>query len=315
MKPLSNKQLQDWDAFVQSDAPHPSTDLMETILKSLCIPYTFLTKSFVASLLKNRKPFSHKGTYGHALLIAGNPGKMGAALLAAKAALRTGVGLLTVAVPEKESSVIHIALPEAMVADREAATTGLDRYDAIGAGPGLGTGLHTQQQIGKLIRQNTRPMVLDADALNVVSMNRDLLQELPEETVLTPHPKEFDRMFGPSETDFERWQKAIAASQLYNCVVLVKGHFTLIASAGKAWFNTTGNAGLAKGGSGDVLTGMITALLAQGYSAEAAAQLGVYLHGLAADIALESQSVETVLATDLIEAIGKAFLQLREINR
>ncbi len=311
MKRLSDKQLQDWDAFVQSDAPLPSTDLMESILKSLGIPYTFLTKSFVASLLKNRKPFSHKGTYGHALLIAGNPGKMGAALLAAKAALRSGVGLLSVAVPEKESSIIHIALPEAMVVFRDVATTVLEQYDAIGVGPGLGTELKTQQQIGKLIQQNTRPMVLDADALNIVSMNQDLLQQFSEGTVLTPHPKEFDRLFGPSETDFERWQKAIAASQLYNCVVLVKGHFTLIASAGKAWFNTTGNAGLAKGGSGDVLTGMITALLAQGYSAEAAAMLGVYLHGLAADIAVESQSIESILASDLIHSIGKAFLQLR----
>lgn len=314
MKPLSNKQLQDWDAFVQSDAPLPSTDLMESILQSLGIPHTLLTKSFVASLLKKRKPFSHKGTYGHSLLIAGNSGKMGAALLAAKAALRTGTGLLTLAVPEKESAVVHISLPEAMVVYRDAVLPDPNRYDAAGIGPGIGTGLQTQQQIGKLIRMSSRPMVLDADALNVVSMNRELLQELPEETVLTPHPKEFDRMFGSSETDFERWQKAIAASQLYNCVVLVKGHFTLIASAGKAWFNTTGNAGLAKGGSGDVLTGMITALLAQGYSAEAAAQLGVYLHGMAADIALEEQSPESLLPTDLIQTIGKAFQQLHAIN-
>jgi len=315
MKPLSNKQLQDWDAFVQSDAPFPSTELMESILQSLGIPYALLTKNLVASLLRSRKPFSHKGTYGHTLLIAGNSGKMGAALLAAKAALRTGTGLLTVAVPEKEAPVIHIGLPEAMLVYRDAVLPNLNSFDATGIGPGIGTELQTQQQIGKLIRQSNRPMVLDADALNIVSMNRDLLQELPEETVLTPHPKEFDRIFGPSETDFERWQKAISASQLYNCVVLIKGHFTLIASAGKAWFNTTGNAGLAKGGSGDVLTGMIAALLAQGYSAEAAAQLGVYLHGTAADIALENQSQESLLPTDLIQTIGKAFQQLHAINR
>ncbi len=310
MKNISIKQLQDWDAFIHQDGPLLSTALMESILSSLHIPYTLLTRSIVAGLLKPRKPFSHKGTYGHALLMAGNTGKMGAALLAAKACLRSGAGLLTLAIPENTAAIVFTALPEAMVLNRNQETILWKDYQAIGAGPGLGTDEVSGRLMEQLLQQAQRPLVLDADALNWLSVQQGWSKLVPANTILTPHPKEFDRLFGNSTNEFERWQKALDASLQYGWVIVVKGHYTLIAAKGKAWFNTNTNAGLAKGGTGDCLTGMITAFAAQGYTAEQAAILGVYVHGQAANCALRFQSVESLLASDVIAAIGEAFEQL-----
>lgn len=267
------------------------------------------SKTFIQSIYKPRKPFSHKGTYGHALIIAGNVGKMGAALMATHACLRTGAGLTTVNVPKDFLSVVHISLPEAMCNLRED-DLNFEKINAVGIGPGLGTEKDAKELVEKTIKQFKQPMVIDADALNIISANKEILNKLNDATILTPHPKEFERLFGKAVDDFERIGTAIHHSKKYNCVIVLKGTFTLIAHNGKGYFNTTGNAGLAKGGSGDILTGIITALLAQKYEPIYAAVFGVYLHGLAADITLEKQSEESMLASDVIQSLGTAFRTL-----
>jgi len=274
---------------------------------------TGLEQGFVAALLQPRSAFAHKGSFGNALLIAGNTGKMGAALLATKACLRSGVGLLTVNVPEDSMPIVQTAIAEAMCMVRAADVMDMERFTAIGIGPGLGTDIASQSLVQTVLQQATQPLVIDADALNSIAMNKeqDWLGLISANAVITPHPKEFDRLFGEHNTALERLYKAIAVSQQYSFVVVLKGHHTIIAYKGEAWFNTTGNAGMAKGGSGDVLTGMITAFLAQQYSVLKATMLGVYLHGLAGDITLQQQAMESMLPSDLIDNIGKSFLQLQ----
>lgn len=264
----------------------------------------------IAAIYKPRKAFAHKGSFGHSLLIAGNPGKMGAALLAAKACTSTGSGLLTVSVPENSTAVLNTYLPEAMTVARNEKTD-YAKYNAIGIGPGLGTNDDGKMLIQVLLHNYNKPVVFDADALNMLSSEPGMLQKIPAGSILTPHPKEFDRLAGESADDFERMNKALTLSQQLNCVVVLKGHHTLIACNGEGWFNNTGNAGLAKGGSGDVLTGMITALLAQGYNALDAAMLAVYLHGLSADIASKSVAMEAMLASDIIAYISDAFFSIQ----
>lgn len=300
----SIEQLQAWDAFKQSDASLLSTVLLEEILQSLQINHTIISPELVAKIYKVRKPFSHKGNYGHALIMGGSKGKMGAALLCAKACLRTGAGLVTVAVPENCAAIIHTALPEAMVIERVNAIEDWNKYHAIALGPGWGFNQYNENTLFELIQNNQPSLVIDADAITILSEHSDWLINLSANTILTPHPKEFDRLFGECNNDFERWIKALDASFQYHCIIIVKGHFTFVAAYGKAWINTTGNAGLAKGGSGDVLTGIITGLLAQHYSAEQASIIGVYIHGLAADIVLTHQNMESMLASDVIDALG-----------
>jgi hydroxyethylthiazole kinase-like uncharacterized protein yjeF len=271
--------------------------------------YQIISKQFIQSIYKPRKPFSHKGTYGHALIIAGNDGKMGAALMATQACLRAGAGLTTVNVPEKYLSTVHTHLPEAMCTIREEEIN-FKSINAVGIGPGLGTGDDAKRLVTTTLGQFKDSMVIDADALNIVSENKELLKQLNTSSVITPHPKEFERIFGKAANDFERVETALQQSTQCNCVIVLKGRYTLIAHKGKGWFNTTGNAGLAKGGSGDILTGIITALFAQRYQPFEAAQFGVYIHGLAADITLEKQSEESMLAHDVIENLGSAFNDL-----
>lgn len=264
----------------------------------------------ISAIYKPRKAFAHKGSFGHSLLIAGNPGKMGAALLAAKACTCAGSGLLTVSVPESSMGVLNTYLPEAMSMARTEKTD-YARFSAVGIGPGLGTDDDCKMLIQVLLHYYNKPIVFDADALNLLALEPDLLQKIPAGSILTPHPKEFDRIAGNSTDDFERINKALAISQQLSCVVVLKGHHTLIAHNGQGWFNNTGNAGLAKGGSGDVLTGMITALLAQGYASVDAALLGVYLHGLAADIASRTIAMESMLPSDIIDHISDAYFSIQ----
>lgn len=273
------------------------------------LPTTVLDKAFVASLLRPREPGSHKGDHGHALLVAGSRGKMGAAILASRACLRTGVGLLTVSVPEEERSIIQTAVPEAMVNIR-AQDQPMEQYNAIGIGPALGLDEQSERLLDTVLRKYHQPLVLDADALTLVAKHPDTISKLPSHTILTPHAGEFDRLFGPHANEAARQQKAIHVSSTSSSIIVLKGHRTQISTNGVSYTNTTGNAGLAKGGSGDVLTGMILALLAQGYSPVNAACLGVYLHGLAADIAVLHESEESLLASDVIGCIGKAFRSL-----
>jgi ADP-dependent NAD(P)H-hydrate dehydratase / NAD(P)H-hydrate epimerase len=267
----------------------------------------------IRSRLKVRKRFSHKGTFGHALLLAGSEGKMGAALLATRALLRTGVGLATLYGPRCGRDVVQASVPEAMyLSDPEkewlSEVPPLGKYQAIGIGPGIGTHRQTASVVQKVLKRCVSPVVLDADALNLLAENPGLIKVLPEGSILTPHPKEFERLAGKSGTDYEVFQKAKAFSRDHQLVLVLKGAYTLICSPdGRSWFNSTGNPGMATGGSGDVLTGMLTSLLAQGYAPLDAALCGVYLHGLAGDLALEAESMESLLPSDLIACIGKAF--------
>lgn len=266
-----------------------------------------LTKDSIKALIQPRKANAHKGNHGHALIVAGNIGRVGAAVIAAKACLRSGVGLLTVSVPREERLILQIAIPEAMLIMRDGVIEGLNNYAALGIGCGMGTSDSAEALITNVLSQINVPLLLDADALNIISNNKDLLNQIPPKTVLTPHPKEFDRLFGLHDDENDRTLTAIQKAQEYNCIIVLKGHKTLVTSGGEAFLNTTGNAGLAKGGSGDALTGIITAFLAQDYAAFDAAKMGVYIHGLAADLSLDKQSMESLLITDVIENLGKAF--------
>lgn len=265
-----------------------------------------LTKNLIKALLKPRAANTHKGSFGHSLLIAGSKNYMGAAVISAKACLRAGTGLLTVNIPKKERLVLQVALPESIVSIR---TKGIDveKFSCIGIGPGIGIGKTSTHVLNHVLHQFKGAMVLDADALNIVAKNPPMLSSIKEGTILTPHPKEFDRLFGTHNTIEERIQAAITKAKSLNLVIVLKGHQTLVTYKGEVFINTTGNAGLAKGGSGDALTGIITALLAQGYEPFSAAKIAVYLHGLAADIALKNESMESLLITDVIACLSMAF--------
>lgn len=265
-----------------------------------------LTKKTIQQIFKPRKAASHKGDHGHAFLIAGSKGRMGAAVIAARACLRSGAGLLTVNVPGEERSILQIAAPEAMLTMREE-NININKFSAVGIGPATGTDGHAAIFLSEIISAAKVPLLLDADALTLLSLHTDIFEKLPARTVLTPHPKEFDRLFGEHENDEARRKTAVEKAAEKNIVIVLKGHRTFITAEGRSFLNSTGNAGLAKSGSGDALTGIITAFLAQDYEPFDAARLGVYIHGLAADIALKKQSTESMLVTDVIECIGKAF--------
>lgn len=277
-------------------------------------PYTLLTPEEIAPLLRSRAVFSHKGTYGHALLVAGSRGKSGAAVLAVNAALRSGCGLVTALVPQCAETILQTAAPEAMLLQSDAAEIvsgrirNAERFSAIGFGPGLGTAPETAQLFKQWLQEANCPAVLDADALNILAENKTWLAFLPAGTILTPHPGEFDRLAGAHTSGHERFLSQIEFSRRFNCYVVLKGAYTSITSPdGRAFFNTTGNAGMAKGGSGDVLTGLITGLRARGYDALQAAVLGVYLHGKAGDLAAEALGQETMKAGDIVFYLSDAF--------
>ncbi len=262
----------------------------------------------IQKIYKKRQLNSHKGSHGHALLIAGSLDKMGAVIIASKACLRSGVGLLSVAFSSENKNVLFNSIPEAMYAN-SCVMNDLSSYQAIGIGPGIGVDEISLQYIYELY-ENKLPVVFDADALNVIAKYKINWKNFNFPFVLTPHPKEFDRLFSEHNSEYERRITAIQKAKELNCIIVLKGHKTFITDGIQTFENTTGNSGLAKGGSGDALTGMITSFLAQGYTTLEAAKLGVYLHGLAADITLQSQSEESMLITDVIENIGLAFKSL-----
>ena len=269
----------------------------------------FTTEDVVKPILRKRPKFSHKGTYGHALLVAGSSGKTGAAILAAEACLRTGVGLLTAHLPKDALLPIQVSLPEAMT-DADKSNTHCTKiddilpYTAIGVGPGLGKNEETVTLLKKIIQEATQPLVLDADALNIIADNPTWLSFLPDNTILTPHPKEFERLFGRTNNSYERLELQRKMSVVHNIIIVQKGaHAAITFPNGTCFFNSTGNPGMATAGSGDVLTGMILSLLAQRYTSQEAALLGVYLHGLAGDIAAEKLGMESVIARDIIKNI------------
>lgn len=283
-------------------------------------PFRYIMREDVRPMIVKRRKFDHKGTFGHALVMAGSYGKAGAATLAAAAALRAGAGLVTVHLPVSAVMAVQAALPEAMVSPDPGernitALPDLEVYSAVGAGPGLGTDPDTRLVIEKLLETVSVPLLLDADALNILSLNRELLSKLPPRTVLTPHPGEFRRLAGTASSDFRLMEEQRAFARKYNCVVVLKGAHTSVAlPEGEIYFNSTGNPGMATGGSGDVLTGMITSLLAQGYDPADAAVTGVYLHGLAGDVALRIHSEESVIAGDILMNIGRAYRETQFSN-
>jgi ADP-dependent NAD(P)H-hydrate dehydratase / NAD(P)H-hydrate epimerase len=272
-----------------------------------------LTKKSIARLLKPLQKFDHKGNRGHALLIAGGYGKMGAAVLAGRAALRTGIGLLTVHVPKTGYPIIQASVPEAMVSMDQSeyvfsSAPDLSAYDALGIGPGLGMDSATVKGLGDVLSTYGRPVVLDADALNILGAHRELLQVIPKGSVLTPHPKEFERIAGSWKNDFERLEKQKEFAVAHSIVVVLKGAHTSVTSPeGKAFFNNTGNPGMATGGMGDALTGIITALLAAGHAPLEAAQAGVWIHGMAGDEATQQHGMRGMIASDVIDHLPSAF--------
>ncbi len=274
-----------------------------------------------AAMLKSRQKFSHKGDFGKVMIIAGSYGKMGAAVLCSRACLRTGTGLLTVHVPECGYEIMQLSLPEAMTSTDSSLRCFSDppevsAYDVIGIGPGLGTNEKTVKAFKELLNQYRKPMVLDADALNIMARNRELLELLPPNSIITPHPKEFERIAGTYSNDFEKIRLQLEFSRKNQVVVVLKGAYTSISNPeGKLIFNSSGNPGMATGGSGDALTGIITSLAGQKYPPFQAAVLGTYLHGLAADLAAKDKGVEAMLPEDLISRISCSFKNLHLLNQ
>lgn len=273
--------------------------------------------STIHSIYKPRRRFSHKGDFGHALLVAGSYGKIGAAVLAAKACMRSGAGLLTCHIPKCGYDILQTSVPEAMVLTdfnssfNTKIEDDLTKYESIGIGPGIGTASETKMLLREIFDSYRSPVILDADALNIISSQKDLLKLVPAGSILTPHPKEFERLFGETPNEFDRVLLALQKARETNCIIVLKGHHTFIATTdGRGFFNSTGNSGMATAGSGDVLTGILTGLLAQGYSSVEAAILGVYLHGLAGDLAAKQLSLEALVAGDIINNLGAAFSTL-----
>jgi NAD(P)H-hydrate epimerase len=263
------------------------------------------------SLILPRPQFGHKGTFGSGALLAGSYGMMGAAILAAKGFLHSGAGKLTCCIPTCGYTIMQAAVPEAMcliTGENVQETPDLPKgLKAIGVGPGIG--VHEQyKKILETLFESGQPLVLDADALNMLGSYRTLIPRLPSGSVITPHPKEFENIFGKAGNDFERLNMAIRSAGELQIHIVLKGHRTAIISPeGNVHFNSTGNPGMAKPGSGDVLTGLLTGMLAQGYTAENACILGVYLHGLAGDIAAGIQAEQAITAMDIAECLGKAW--------
>jgi NAD(P)H-hydrate epimerase len=290
--------------------------LLPEYIKNADTKNYYLDKDLASSIYRPRGKFTHKGNYGHALLIAGGYGKMGAAVLAAKACLNTGAGLVHTHVPVKGYSIIQTAVPDAMVSidpndEYFSEVPDLAHYNAIGTGPGLGFAEQTKNAL-KLLIQNTQvPIVFDADALTILGENKTWIPFVPKLSIFTPHPKEFSRLVGSWKDDFERLAKQREFSVKYTAYVVLKGaHTSVTCPDGSCYFNSTGNPGMATGGSGDVLTGMILSLLAQNYNPKHAALLGVYLHGLAGDLAARKYGMEAVTASLMTDFIGKAFKKI-----
>ena len=260
-------------------------------------------------------PKTHKGIQGHALIIGGSYGKIGAVTLATKAALRTGCGLVTAYIPKCGYTALQTANPEVMVITDidEDCITNIDYFimpQAIGIGPGMGLDYRTQKTFNDFIKANKIHLVIDADALNSLGHNSASCYLLQAKTILTPHAKELERLVGEWESEEEKFQKTIDFSPRFNLILVLKGSPSYIIDGALIYQNTTGNAALATAGSGDVLTGIITSLLAQSYQPTDAAILGVYLHGLCADLKDNKTSMQSFIASDIIENLGSAFLSL-----
>ena len=292
--------------------------LHSSYLATLTTTPFLLTEKIIKAIYKPRQRFAHKGTYGHALLVGGSFGKIGAMVLATKACMRTGTGLMTAMIPGCGYTILQTTSPEAMVIADSTEThlanlpDDIEKFAAIGIGPGMGTHAETQNIFSYLLRRFKKPMIIDADGLNILSQNKEWLPLLPPYSILTPHPKEFDRLFGDHQNDVDRMEKAKQMAKELKIIIVLKSHHSLVAFPdGDYCFNSTGNAGMAKGGSGDVLTGILSSLLAQGYTPLEAAQFGVYVHGWAGDFAAKCYSKEAMLPTHIINSLSSVFKALQ----
>ncbi|KFF00821.1 sugar kinase [Chryseobacterium formosense] len=307
---------------------HPETGKFagKAFVLDIKLSYEFIDKTesddfvidddLILKIFKPRADFTHKGTYGKSIIVGGSYGKIGAAVLAIKSALKTGSGLTFVLAPNCGYEILQTSAPEAMFI--EGGVKNIDTIDeqenaVYGIGPGLGTEKETEKTLLKFLENHKSPLILDADALNMISKNEDHLKLIPKKSIITPHPKEFERLFGKTENSFKRLKVAKTKAKQFGFYIVLKDHHTQVVNPeGKVFYNITGNSGLAKGGSGDILTGIITSLLAQKYSSEDAAILGVWLHGKAADLAAEKHSKEAMQPTDVIDEIGNVFLDLNQ---
>ncbi|GAA3507991.1 bifunctional ADP-dependent NAD(P)H-hydrate dehydratase/NAD(P)H-hydrate epimerase [Aquimarina addita] len=274
-----------------------------------------VAKPEALTLYKPRHKFAHKGDYGHSLLVGGGYGKIGSVLLSVNAALRTGAGLATAYIPECGYEILQTAVPEAMVitdTEDDYITKITINFEptVIGIGMGMGTHDKTVTAFSEFLKQNTSKLVIDADAINILAKETNLLPLLGAQTILTPHPGELKRLIGTWKDDFDKIKKVKEFSIAHDCIVVVKGANTLVIYKDDIYVNTSGNPGMATAGSGDVLTGILTGLISQGYEPLYAAVLGVYLHGSAGDLAIQETGYQGLLASDIVSHIGKSYLEL-----
>ena len=281
--------------------------------------YCIVDEADIRTLVRPRPDFVHKGSMGNALIVAGSYGMAGAAVLATKACLRSGAGKVTTRTPKNNCMIMQIAVPEAVLSidpDAEvlSESASADDIDALGIGPGLGQAETTAVALIGQFKRTHCPIVADADALNILANHRAWLQQLPKNIIMTPHPKEMDKLASNAANgDYDRLAKALDFAERHDAFIILKGHYTAICTPqGKVFFNNTGNSGMATAGSGDVLTGILTGLLARGYSEEQACLLGVYLHGLAGDIAAGKLGKESLIASDIIDHLPMAFRSIQE---
>ena len=286
--------------------------ILPSYLEKVKTPYHYLTPKIAESFFKSPKKFDHKDNNGHLLLIAGSSGKIGAAVLAAQAALRTGSGKLSVLTPRCGIEILQNSIPEAMIEINNGINLisgyyGLE-YKVIAMGPGIGTTAETKDYLQSVLVSSKAQMVIDADAINLIATHAQLKEQLPKNTILTPHPKEFERLVGSWKNESEKLDRLTDFCQKHHVICLLKGAHTVMAMPdGKLWFNSSGNPGMATAGSGDVLTGIIGGLLAKGYSPKEASLLGVYAHGFAADIKIQALSQPYLLASDIIKGLNSVW--------
>ena len=284
-------------------------------------PFFYTCKDEILPLVRPRAKHAHKGNFGRALLVAGSKGMAGASVLAARAALRCGVGLLTVHVPAANNAIVQVAVPEAMTSidSNECCFSDnidTERYTAVAVGPGLGQSKESEAALLHLIDNCKAPMVLDADALNILARNPAYMQRLPQGSIITPHVGEFARLFGATESSYVRLQAAQAYSMTFGVTIVLKGaHTVVVTQLGTMHFNSTGNPGMATAGCGDVLTGCILSLLARGLTAPDAVRLAVYIHGLAGDIAAADKGEVALVAGDIVDSLPRAWRSLEEDKR
>ena len=295
---------------------YKSIGLQSGYLSTIDSDTFFIEKKDIKHRIKHRNRFDHKGNFGHALIAGGSKGMIGAPVLASKACLRTGAGLATALIPDIGYNIIQTTVPEVITLsgfgdDFLSAVPDINRFSAIGIGPGMGINEMTNKFLSDFLNVVKVPIVIDADALNILASRKDLMDKIPKKSVLTPHPGEFSRMFGASINGFERLKLLREKAKELDLYIILKGRYTAIASPESiVYFNSSGNAGMATAGSGDVLTGMITSLLAQGYSSLDSCLIGVYLHGIAGEIGASHTGLNSLIASDITDNIGNAYKNL-----